>query len=109
MASTSTCDSGTPFSKVCRYLILRVSKWKDLKSWIGSPVSRKSPFKYVEAGCSSQSEIKIRKILQKLRQVEKDYRNQIVYNKHTLPETNSSPLKMGRNPIGKDRIPTIHF
>ena len=27
----------------------------------------------------------------------------------TLPETNGSPLKIGRNPIGKDRIPTIHF
>ena len=27
----------------------------------------------------------------------------------TLPETNSSPLKIGRAPIGKDRIPTIHF
>jgi len=24
-------------------------------------------------------------------------------------KTNSSPLKIGRNPIGKDRIPTIHF
>ena len=29
----------------------------------------------------------------------------------TLPETNSEwkPLKIGRNPIGKDHIPTIHF
>ena len=27
----------------------------------------------------------------------------------TLPKTNSSHLKIGRNPIGKDRIPTIHF
>ena len=27
----------------------------------------------------------------------------------TLPETNQKPLKIGRNPIGKDRIPTIHF
>ena len=27
----------------------------------------------------------------------------------TLPETNSSPLKIGRNPKGNDRIPTIHF
>ena len=27
----------------------------------------------------------------------------------TLPETNSSPLKIGRIPIGKDAIPTIHF
>ena len=26
----------------------------------------------------------------------------------TLPETNVAP-KIGRNPIGKDRIPTIHF
>ncbi len=26
----------------------------------------------------------------------------------TLPETNSSPLKIGRNPIGKACIPTIH-
>ncbi len=28
---------------------------------------------------------------------------------YTLPETNSSPLKIGRNPIGKACIPTIHF
>ena len=28
---------------------------------------------------------------------------------YTLPKTNSSHLKIGRNPIGKDRIPTIHF
>ena len=27
----------------------------------------------------------------------------------TLPETSSSPLKIGRAPKGKDRIPTIHF
>ena len=27
----------------------------------------------------------------------------------TLPETNSSHLKIGRNPIGKACIPTIHF
>ncbi len=27
----------------------------------------------------------------------------------TLPETNSSPLKIGRAPKGKNRIPTIHF
>ena len=27
----------------------------------------------------------------------------------TLPETNSSPLKIGRAPKGKDRLPTIHF
>ena len=27
----------------------------------------------------------------------------------TLPETNSSPLKMGQAPKGNDRIPTIHF
>ncbi len=27
----------------------------------------------------------------------------------TLPKTNSSPLKLGRNPKGKDRLPTIHF
>ena len=27
----------------------------------------------------------------------------------TLPETNSSPLKIGRAPKGNDRIPTIHF
>ena len=29
--------------------------------------------------------------------------------KLTLPETNSSPLKLGRNPKGKDHLPTIHF
>ena len=28
---------------------------------------------------------------------------------YTLPETNGSPLKIGRNPIGKACIPTIHF
>ena len=28
---------------------------------------------------------------------------------HTLPETNGSPLKIGRAPTGNDRIPTIHF
>ena len=27
----------------------------------------------------------------------------------TLPETNSSPLKIGRAPKGNDRIPTLHF
>ena len=27
----------------------------------------------------------------------------------TLPETNSSPLKLGQNPKGKDHLPTIHF
>ena len=27
----------------------------------------------------------------------------------TPPETNSSPLKIGRNPKRKDRLPTIHF
>ena len=27
----------------------------------------------------------------------------------TLTETDSSHLKIGRAPIGKDRIPTIHF
>ena len=27
----------------------------------------------------------------------------------TLPETNSSPLKIGRAPKGNNRIPTIHF
>ena len=27
----------------------------------------------------------------------------------TLPETNSSHLKIGRNPKGKDHLPTIHF
>ena len=27
----------------------------------------------------------------------------------TLPETNSSPLKIGRAPKGNDRTPTIHF
>ena len=27
----------------------------------------------------------------------------------TLPKTNSSPLKIGRNPIGNHCIPTIHF
>ena len=27
----------------------------------------------------------------------------------TLPETNSSQLKIGPNPKGKDRLPTIHF
>ncbi len=27
----------------------------------------------------------------------------------TLRETNSSPLKISRDPRGKDRIPTIHF
>ena len=27
----------------------------------------------------------------------------------TLPRTNSSPLKIGRNPKGNDRLPTIHF
>ena len=31
------------------------------------------------------------------------------YERLTLPETNSSPLKIGRAPKGKDRIPTIHF
>ena len=30
--------------------------------------------------------------------------------KNTLPETNSQrPLKIGRNPTGKERLPTIHF
>ena len=28
---------------------------------------------------------------------------------NTLPETNSSPLKIGRAPKGNDRIPTINF
>ena len=28
---------------------------------------------------------------------------------NTLPETNNSPLKIGRAPKGNDRIPTIHF
>ena len=27
----------------------------------------------------------------------------------TLSKTNSSPLNIGRNPKGKDRLPTIHF
>ena len=27
---------------------------------------------------------------------------------NTIPETNSSPLKIGRAPKGNDRIPTIH-
>ncbi len=27
----------------------------------------------------------------------------------TLPETNTSPLKIGQAPKGNDRIPTIHF
>ena len=27
----------------------------------------------------------------------------------TLPKTNKSPLKMGQNPKGKDRLPTIQF
>ena len=27
----------------------------------------------------------------------------------TLPETNSSPLKIGKIPKGNDRIPAIHF
>ena len=27
---------------------------------------------------------------------------------YTLPETNKSPLKLGRNPKGKDRLPTFH-
>ncbi len=31
------------------------------------------------------------------------------YEKNTHPETNGLPVKIGRNPIGKDRIPTIHF
>ena len=32
------------------------------------------------------------------------------YNQHlTLPETNSSPLKIGRNPKGKLYLPTISF
>ena len=27
----------------------------------------------------------------------------------TLPDTNSSPLKIGQNPKGEDHLPTIHF
>ena len=27
----------------------------------------------------------------------------------TLPATNTSPQKIGQNPIGNDRLPTIHF
>ncbi len=39
-----------------------------------------------------------------------------IYHKHqqnmsvnTLPETNSSPLKIGRNPNGRPNLPSIHF
>ena len=33
----------------------------------------------------------------------------VAEEKVTLPETNSSHLKIGRTPKGNDRIPTIHF
>ena len=33
----------------------------------------------------------------------------LVFNRDALPETNSSPLKIGRAPKGNDPIPTIHF
>ena len=36
-------------------------------------------------------------------------RKKTVSSQLPLPETNSSPLKIGRAPIGKDRFPTIHF
>ena len=62
-----------------------------------------------------------RKNMQQLRDVQGDWAetfhvHQVLWsefalqkNSPTLPETNSSPLKIGRNPKGNDRIPTINF
>ena len=37
------------------------------------------------------------------------WKNPLIFNRNYLPETNSLPWKIDRNPKGNDGLPTIHF